>query len=246
MSRPCNMCHVMMPSPAALIEHMNKNHFRFSIEKRTTQNTSLFVLGDLQVWISCSRERLLDQAFPLPHLLVTLFSWDNQLVSSTTKLYLVSFTAKNKDLSVLQYLLGRPLHQVEAQYSPQLKPKHCLSPKIQMVVLDPQGLLIPGLQASSRECNHQVPLSLPTRWPGLRRCREFPSAGQPTRPTKQRTAAQRNFWMRAARRKVSARRLKDCRHLNFWTTWSTSWTTPKRIWSNIPTGLFSPSTFSSH
>jgi len=28
MSRPCNMCHVMMPSPAALIEHMNKNHFR--------------------------------------------------------------------------------------------------------------------------------------------------------------------------------------------------------------------------
>jgi len=28
MSRPCNMCHVMLPSPAALIEHMNKNHFR--------------------------------------------------------------------------------------------------------------------------------------------------------------------------------------------------------------------------
>ena len=34
MSRPCNMCHVMMPSPAALIEHMNKNHFRFSLEKK--------------------------------------------------------------------------------------------------------------------------------------------------------------------------------------------------------------------
>jgi len=28
MSRPCNMCHVMLPSPTALIEHMNKNHFR--------------------------------------------------------------------------------------------------------------------------------------------------------------------------------------------------------------------------
>lgn len=28
MSRPCNMCQVVMPNPAALVEHMNQNHFR--------------------------------------------------------------------------------------------------------------------------------------------------------------------------------------------------------------------------
>ena len=28
MTRPCNMCSIMLPSPAALVEHMNQNHFR--------------------------------------------------------------------------------------------------------------------------------------------------------------------------------------------------------------------------
>merc|ERR1719509_518689 len=28
MSRPCNMCQVVMPNPTALVEHMNRNHFR--------------------------------------------------------------------------------------------------------------------------------------------------------------------------------------------------------------------------
>merc|ERR1719167_1367492 len=135
MSRPCNMCHVMMPSPAALIEHMNKNHFR-----------GLAGLNIVQQGAP-SRPSLSTPPSPVS-----------------------------------------PREAPPPSRGPILTPAQAKAlsfPKIQTVVLDPQGLLFPGLQASSRECNHQVPISLPTRWPGLRPCRESPSAGQPTPPTKQ-------------------------------------------------------------
>ena len=45
MSRPCNMCHVMLPSPAALIEHMNKNHFRCFVQSIGSIEQKLVLRG---------------------------------------------------------------------------------------------------------------------------------------------------------------------------------------------------------